>query len=215
MPGDISEISGEKETPRPISRSQLRRGEVCHLSSCGGGGYGDPLERDAESVVRDVLHGLVSREWAEKVYGVSCDLNTREVDWSQTELRRDAFRNERKKRARVSPSIEPQALAAGAPSKSLSRVNSYLSIVSVEGRPTFSCRCRHLLGPATQNYKDYAAWAEVSCSTAGPYTTSAEAFVLREFYCPDCFTLLDVEVIRKGAAIEKDLDLRSVTFPSP
>ena len=215
MPGDITEISGKEETPQPISRSQLRRGEVCHLSSCGGGGYGDPVEREAESVLRDILHGLVSREWAEKIYGVSCDPHTRDVDGSQTELRREAIRNERKKRARVSPSMQREPLTDAAPSKTLARVNPYLSIVSVADQIYFSCRCGHLLGQASQNYKEHSAWAEVPCQTIGPYTTSAADFVLREFYCPGCFTLLDVEVIRKGAAIEKDLDLQIIKSPAP
>jgi N-methylhydantoinase B len=36
----------------------------------GGAGYGDPLERDAESVLADVLDGKVSRHHARKTYGV-------------------------------------------------------------------------------------------------------------------------------------------------
>jgi N-methylhydantoinase B len=35
----------------------------------GGGGYGDPLERDAEMVLRDVIYGYVSAEAAEREYG--------------------------------------------------------------------------------------------------------------------------------------------------
>ena len=41
--------------------------------SCGGGGYGSPLERDPELVRADVGAGLVSRERAEQVYGVILD----------------------------------------------------------------------------------------------------------------------------------------------
>jgi N-methylhydantoinase B len=208
MPGDISEISGEEETPRPISRSQLREGEVCHLSSCGGGGYGDPLEREAGSVLRDVFHGLVSRKWANEIYGVSCNPDNRAVDWRSTELRREAIRDERKKRACFVALGEEQPVSSGTPSKTVARVNPYLSIVSVEEQLHFSCRCGYFLGQAGQDYKKRTAWAEVPCQTAGPYTTAAADFVLREFYCPGCFTLLDVEVIRKGSPIEKDLELR-------
>lgn len=38
--------------------------------SCGGGGYGPPHEREVARVVHDVSEGWVSRERAEKVYGV-------------------------------------------------------------------------------------------------------------------------------------------------
>ena len=36
----------------------------------GGGGYGDPLERDQDAVRLDVLRGLVSIERAAEDYGV-------------------------------------------------------------------------------------------------------------------------------------------------
>ncbi len=38
--------------------------------STGGGGYGNPLERDAELVRRDVRDQLISRERAAKIFGV-------------------------------------------------------------------------------------------------------------------------------------------------
>ena len=36
----------------------------------GGGGYGDPLKRKPEQVHDDVLDGLISRETAQRDYGV-------------------------------------------------------------------------------------------------------------------------------------------------
>jgi N-methylhydantoinase B len=40
------------------------------VSSSGGGGWGNPLERDVDRVLSDVLRGFVSREAAEREYGV-------------------------------------------------------------------------------------------------------------------------------------------------
>jgi N-methylhydantoinase B len=37
----------------------------------GGGGYGDPMKRNPEKVAEDVMLGLVSRDAAEKTYGVA------------------------------------------------------------------------------------------------------------------------------------------------
>ena len=45
-------------------------GERLRLELPGGGGLGDPKEREREKVERDVRDGLVSPEAAEKVYGV-------------------------------------------------------------------------------------------------------------------------------------------------
>ena len=40
------------------------------LETPGGGGLGEPLDRDAEAVLRDVKNGYVSPENALEVYGV-------------------------------------------------------------------------------------------------------------------------------------------------
>lgn len=48
----------------------LHRGRHVRLESPGGGGYGDPFERDPEAVRRDVLRGFVSAQAAERDYGV-------------------------------------------------------------------------------------------------------------------------------------------------
>ena len=45
-------------------------GDVVRLSTAGGGGHGDPLERDAHRVLDDVLNGFVTLAGAERDYGV-------------------------------------------------------------------------------------------------------------------------------------------------
>ena len=49
---------------------QLKKGDTYTVYSSGGGGWGDPRERDRAAVLDDVRNGYVSREAAEKVYGV-------------------------------------------------------------------------------------------------------------------------------------------------
>jgi N-methylhydantoinase B len=41
-----------------------------HIDTPGGGGYGDPLERDPEAVRQDVWDGRVSMRLAQEQYGV-------------------------------------------------------------------------------------------------------------------------------------------------
>jgi N-methylhydantoinase B len=53
---------------RTVYRAEL--GEVIRLWGGGGGGFGDPFERDPERVATDVAAGLVSAERAREVYGV-------------------------------------------------------------------------------------------------------------------------------------------------
>ncbi len=53
---------------RTVYRPEL--GELIRLWGGGGGGFGDPFERDPEMVMADVAAGLVSPERAREVYGV-------------------------------------------------------------------------------------------------------------------------------------------------
>ncbi|MBI3976715.1 MAG: hydantoinase B/oxoprolinase family protein [Chloroflexi bacterium] len=46
------------------------------MDTPGGGGYGNPAERDVEQVIADVRNGLVSVEAAARDYGVLIDLDT-------------------------------------------------------------------------------------------------------------------------------------------
>ena len=48
----------------------LRPGTALLCSCCGGGGYGDPLEREPLRVAKDVREGIVTSERAANVYGV-------------------------------------------------------------------------------------------------------------------------------------------------
>lgn len=48
----------------------MKAGDTVTMITQGGGGYGDPKERDPELVKKDVRNGLVSKEAAEKEYGV-------------------------------------------------------------------------------------------------------------------------------------------------
>jgi N-methylhydantoinase B len=53
-----------------MERFPMAAGDRFWNFSGGGGGYGDPLERDPRAVVEDVLDGYVSAEAALSVYGV-------------------------------------------------------------------------------------------------------------------------------------------------
>lgn len=59
-------------------------GDIVYAKFGGGGGWGDPYERDPEKVREDVLDEYVSLEAAKKKYGVVLDPNTLEIDWQKT-----------------------------------------------------------------------------------------------------------------------------------
>jgi N-methylhydantoinase B len=45
-------------------------GDAVHVRTPGGGGYGDPLERDPARVLRDVVRGYIGTGDAERDYAV-------------------------------------------------------------------------------------------------------------------------------------------------
>jgi len=79
--------------PGKVSGFPVRSGDLVVLQSSGGGGYGDPLERDPAAVARDVTDGVVSAEKAESISGVV--LRDGHVDDAATRERRTALRARR------------------------------------------------------------------------------------------------------------------------
>jgi N-methylhydantoinase B len=59
--------------PSRYSDHILHPGEVFSLDTPGGGGLGNPVERDPQRVLNDVRNGYVTREKAREIYRVSID----------------------------------------------------------------------------------------------------------------------------------------------
>jgi N-methylhydantoinase B len=67
----INPGNGERRVPSlPMAPITLQRDDVFRHEMAGGGGYGDPLERDPALVREDVLDGKVSPAHARAAYGV-------------------------------------------------------------------------------------------------------------------------------------------------
>ena len=70
-------------------------GDLVRIYTGGGGGWGDPLERDANQVLDDVKDGFVSTDAAFQRYGVAIDPVALEIDASGTESLRKDIRKSR------------------------------------------------------------------------------------------------------------------------
>ena len=70
----------------------LSTSDMLRIEWPGAGGWGDPLEREPQTVLDDVIAEKVSLERARDVYGVVIDLEHRTVDWAQTEQLRSERR---------------------------------------------------------------------------------------------------------------------------
>ncbi len=73
---------------------QIGRGTTFRHELPGGGGWGDPLERDPLAVLDDVRNGYVSAEAARREYGVVVDCQSWCVDERATAAEREKMRSE-------------------------------------------------------------------------------------------------------------------------
>jgi len=84
----------EVELPSKVRDVPVYEGDRLIFETAGAGGLGDPLERDPGSVASDASWNLISREAAEKDYGVVLN-DGGEVEAEETEARREELRSER------------------------------------------------------------------------------------------------------------------------
>lgn len=99
IPASAGDLAGEPQSLQGKQFGMLvMPGDVVTLRSGGGGGYGDPLEREPDSVAADVRAGIVTERAARVSYGVV--VVSGEVDAAATKARRNEIRAERRGWAR-------------------------------------------------------------------------------------------------------------------
>lgn len=205
IPGELDEIAGTLERHPAISRSHLGRGEVFRCWVNGGGGFGDPVDREPERVRDDVLAGLVSEEMAERLCGVVLDAEG-DVDLEATAARRTAIRKERLATATIGA-----LRRVSAPVTLLGRLNEALGIARLDGTLMVVCRCGAVICQAAQPYKIHVPAAAYPLGRFIPDWTepgdAANRLELREYYCPGCATLLETEVSRPDDPLLVDAEL--------
>jgi N-methylhydantoinase B len=79
----------QREVPPIAADVRLDAGDLLRVLSVGGGGWGDPFERPAERVLRDVREHFVSIDGARADYGVVIDPTTLGLDLELTRQLRD------------------------------------------------------------------------------------------------------------------------------
>lgn len=79
--------------PGKVTRFPLGKGDLVVMESSGGGGYGDPLDRELERIEADLREGFVSREKAKVRYGVI--FNENGIDVEKTHQERERKRKDR------------------------------------------------------------------------------------------------------------------------
>lgn len=167
----------------------MHPGDLQVIRYNGGGGYGDPLDRDPKAVVRDVADGAVSLEAARRVYGVVIDAENMALDPPATEERRRLVRAERVRKApdRL-PSRPTAVLETGM------WISEYLQR-TLSGKVQCTW-CGADVAPPGVPWKSVVPVNSSPISRVHPNSYDDQAVRLREYFCGGCGTLLECEPIR-------------------
>jgi N-methylhydantoinase B len=209
LPATVDDIDGApRVTYLKLSRTPFPADMVEYHCWQGGGGYGDPLERDPAMVTQDVGARVVSPRAAGDIYGVV--LVDGRVDEAATRERRESIRRARLARARPAAEVfragadaeEPPIEIAG-PFAAGGRL-SYGDLLGFDfDADWIHClRCRAVLGPARGDFRLGCLVERAPVTAAGPgrgEDYDAGRIELRLYYCPGCGRQLEAQVaLRTG-----------------
>jgi N-methylhydantoinase B len=205
MPADIAAVKGEEVTLQLRQENFLQQPrDVYAVIWSAGGGFGDPLERDASSVREDVIDNRsVSIAAARDIYGVVISAGG-VVDATATRMLRISRREaNRKKDGRVARLGGP-LLARLTDSLELRRED--------DGVHAACCRCATDLGLARGNYKEQCVRRDADIGAANPNIGDYRRYiddrpVFRQFFCPGCGSLIENEVARENDPVLHDIEL--------
>ncbi|RLE15442.1 hydantoinase B/oxoprolinase family protein [Candidatus Aerophobetes bacterium] len=95
---DLNEVIFSDGSKAVAISQNVEAGDRVVIRTSGGGGWGDPLERDIEKVEWDVLNGYISLESARKKYGCVIDPKTYKVDRERTKEFREKLKRSKTRR---------------------------------------------------------------------------------------------------------------------
>jgi acetone carboxylase gamma subunit len=166
----------------------------------GGGGYGDPLEREPDAVARDVRRGIASPRIAKEIYGVVLNQSSLAPDSAATSKQRREIRETRMRESQPfsgTTSSLSETVTRSTAWRPILKFHEYLAIARNGKTEAIRCnRCGHLFCQKHENYKLYAPRRERGFhDLAQCLVPSGESYLggFLEYYCPGCATLLQVD----------------------
>jgi acetophenone carboxylase len=100
-------------------------GETFYVTVGGGAGYGDPLEREPQAVLKDLRDGIATHWAAKNIYRIAYDEQSLRLDEEKTVLLRKQVREERMQQAKPYALFETEWLKLKPPSSILKGYGAY------------------------------------------------------------------------------------------
>ena len=205
MPTDIADVSGEDVTLQLRQENfQQQPRDVYAVIWSAAGGFGDPLEREPESVREDVDNRSVSIAAARDIYGVVIAADG-VVDAAATQRLRKGRREANRKKDGGVAHLDGELTL---------HVTDNLDLYREKNGLRLACsKCAADLGPVRDNYKDRCVRRESDISAANPNIGDYRRYiddrpVFRQFFCPGCGALIENEVARADDPVLRDIELR-------
>jgi N-methylhydantoinase B len=195
IPHNDDACGGTVEHLPSKASSLLAQGDVLKFFAAGGGGFGDPLDREPEHVASDVANGWVTPEQSKDMYGVVMTPSG-DVDVTATTAQRNAIHDARRQRP-VGP-WQPDDHCQHPPDAGH---KPWRVAENIELEASGTLRCRHCHNLLSGRHGRIAI-ARRPLQTANPWMAlrhegDSPHFVLEELSCPDCATLISVREVRR------------------
>lgn len=191
----VSEPAQLEYVEEPLSAKPpqftFRIDDAYEWGPAGGGGWGDPLLRDAGEVAADVRTGAVSSATARAAYGVAVDPDG-SLDAAATAKLRASILSDR--REWPAPKLAEEQPAGEC--ELVHPVGDQLSIRDLEGRLLWTCRCGATLGPGTENPKPYLGMSVTEPEEIGSRIRLHPDIEVRRYACQRCGLMHFVELAR-------------------
>jgi N-methylhydantoinase B len=193
--------------PKPGHRAMTNT-DVFEVRWQGGGGFGDPLQRDAELVAKDVRSGVVSRDAAHLVYGAVVG----EDGYADVEKTRECRAKLRESRVsagrglREAPKDEGEAIGHIGEGLTLRKDPTGLQVVSSGGAILCSGSTRWREGAIACVYETLPKEWNI---------TLHENLAMTAWYCPLNGDLLAVDVHERGHRPADDVVLQLEGMDAP
>lgn len=200
---ELAELEAAHRVLAAKSTSRLAAGDVLNHATLNGGGYGDPLEREPERVLGDVLRGSVGAAAAASLYGVAIEDGA--IDAAATERARREIRERRLAALpadREYRTAELPVVARFGDGVAVVRDGEELLVQSVSSGA--------VLGPLGDNWRDAAPSRAVDPAELGPHIHLHAELQIRQYLDPLDGRSLWIDVVRPGDPLPVDFRLENI-----